>query len=266
MSILKYNRIITFLILIPLFAISALAAVLPRPTDEFYTADYADLMSSETESFIIRHGKQLNEKTGAQIVVATVETLDGNDIRDYGIALAREWKIGDSQKNNGVLILFAIAERKITIEVGYGLEGAINDAKAGRMIDNRAMEYLKNDDFDTALLNLYKAVLQEVYNEYGLEVPEDVAVETDDFSIASVIIFIILFVIICGIIFGRGGRGNGTRGGGFWPFIFLPTGGYGRSGGGGFGGFSGGGGFGGGFGGSRGGGGSFGGGGASRGF
>ena len=237
-------------------------ADMPPPTNEFYAADYANILSDETENYIISQSKALYDQTGAQIVAATVESLDGKDVREYALELGRDWKIG-SEKNNGVLILLSLGERKIDVEVGYGLEGAIPDSKSGRLIDNYAVPYLKDDNFDEGILNLYKAIVGEVCAEYGVDVPdgaEPVEQNTDDDEDVSLgFIFVALFfiVIICISVIKKGGGNGGNGGGG--RFYGGPHAG------GGFGGFSGGS-SGGGFGGSRGGGGSFGGGGSSRGF
>lgn len=229
---------------------------LPEPTKEFYVADYAGVMTEETEEYIINNSAELCKQTGAQIVVAALEDIGGANEREYGYDLATQWKIGDDDKDNGVLILLAMEERTLSIEVGYGLEGALNDAKTGRFMDDYAMGYLSEGDYDSGLKALYTAVLAEVYNEYGLEVPEEVdnamqqeSTDEDEaigFLIAAVVIIIIIIINTKG---GRGGRGR--------RIIFMPTSfrgnSFGSSSGGSFGGFSGG-------------GGSFGGGGSSRKF
>lgn len=188
-------------------------AALPSPTHEFYAADYADVLSQDTERFIIDYSNALYQSTTAQVVVATVPDMDGQEVREYGLALGRAWGIG-SKENNGVLILLALEERKVSIEVGYGLEGALNDSKTGRLIDDYAMADLKKGDYDAGLLNLYQAVLQEVYNEYGLTMPDGVApVQTDEsedsrVGIISIVMTILVFLLIVSI-----GRGTGRRGG-----------------------------------------------------
>lgn len=246
---------LVFLIAI-LLCISTLVCALPAPTNMFYAADFANLLSDETEGYIINHSNTLCEKTKAQIVVATVNDMGGKNEREYGIELAREWKIG-SEDDNGVLILVALDERKISIEVGYGLEGALNDAKTGRLMDNYALPHLRNNDFDTGILNLYKAVLAEVYNEYGLEVPESVDMsvldEEDDIDIASIIVTIIFAALIIVSLINTSNKGGGS-GGAFLGGYLIGKGTSSHYGGSKFGG-----GFGGG-------GGSFGGGGSSRGF
>ena len=131
---------------------------MPSPTTAFYAADYADVLSADTEQYIINYSNALYDATTAQVVVATVADMGGAQIRDYGLSLARDWKIG-SERDNGVLILLALAERQVTVEVGYGLEGALNDSKTGRFIDEYAMADLKNGDYDAVSythLDVYK--------------------------------------------------------------------------------------------------------------
>lgn len=242
------------------------AAALEQPAKLFYADDFADVLSPETEQYIVSHSAALEEQTGAQIVVVTVSSLGGQDVMDYGLELLRQWKVGSSEKDNGVLILVSTGDRKIGVNVGYGLEGALPDSKVGRLLDACAVPSLQEDDYDTGLFQLYQAVLTEVYREYGLDVPEQVhSVEDYEQGEEVTLHDIIVTVIAGGVIalylflhwrrFSRRGRGPGGRGGGFYP-----GGGFGGFGGGGFGGggFSGGS-FGGG-------GGSGGGGGASRGF
>lgn len=251
--------ILSVVILLICFSTIAFAA-LPEATTQFYAADYANLLSDDTERFIVEQSNALCVSTQAQIVVATLKNLEGKNEREYGIELARKWQIG-GKDDNGVLILVALEERKVDVEVGYGLEGALNDSKVGRLIDTYALEYLKNNDFDSGILNLYKAILEQVYTEYGLEVPENVApieATEDDVDGVGMIISIIFMLLIILSLTGssRGGRGGGS-GGAFLGGYLLGRGG--GSFGGGRGGFGGGGGF-------SGGGGSFGGGGSSRGF
>ena len=209
----------------------------------------ASLFGFEEESYF---EAEAAETDGTQIVVTTVESLEGRTVDEYALDMLRSWGIGDKEKNNGLLILFAKQDRKIKIEVGYGLEGNINDAKAGRLLDNYAIPELRKDNFDEGLLTLYKAVLAEL----GLlDAPPPVPDKDNDTDWAGIILGIVFVVLI--VIFSarsRGGRGGGRRGGGGF---------YGGYYGGGFRGGSSGGFSGGGF---SGGGGSGGGGGASRGF
>ena len=215
------------------------------PTTDFYVNDYSDVISKETEEYIIEKNALLNEKTRAQIVVVTVPTLDDLSVEDYATELFREFGIGDKEKNNGLLILISTGERKVRIEVGYGLEETITDGKSGRILDTYMVPYLKDDDYDQAVKTGFDALFNEVVKYYNLE---DLSVELDEpddsMSTTGIIVVIvfysfILILIIISIKSGGGGYyyGGGSSSGGF-------SGG-GHSSGGGFhggGGFSGGGG------------------------
>lgn len=249
------------MVLLSSFSIYALE----KPTKLFYADDFASVLSQDTEEFIIENSAALSEATGAQIVVVTVNSLDGRDVMDYGLDILRTWGVGSS-KDNGVVILVSVGDRQIGINVGYGLEGALNDSKVGRLIDVCALPSLKENDYDTGIYQIYNAVLSEVYTEYGMEAPQDIKsldeyesdMDDDDIAGIFVILTVIVIAVILSIIQKKGGGPPGGSGGNYRRRGFY--GGY--RGGGSFEGFGGSG----GFGGFSGGGGSAGGGGASRGF
>ena len=231
-----------------------------KPTENFYVNDFADVISKEDESQILSKAVALKEKTTAQVVVVTVESLDGKEAWEYALELGREWGVGDKEADNGIVILMSESDRKIEIAVGYGLEGAIPDSKAGRIIDLYGLEYLKQDNFSKGITSIADAVINEVYIEYG-ETPEgytaiDNIKETNDVAenSGSVAVFWIIMIFVVVIILAVPSRGRG----------FIWFGGFGGHSGFGGGSFGSRGGFGGG--GFRGGGGSFGGGGAGGGF
>lgn len=258
------KRVILFCIIIGALCLSACkssAFNVPEPTGEFYVNDYANVMDQSTKDRIVDMGSRLQKtegSQGAQVVVLTVQTLNDRSLEEYSYEVAQKWGIGNKEADNGVLILLALDERKSRIEVGYGLEGALNDAKTGRIQDRYMIPYFKKDDFNTGLIQGYSAIVQEICEEYGLDAsqfehPYGLPLEEESGGDSSAIEFIIsgivfLLVVIIGSI-RRGGRGG--RGGFFWFGGFGP-GGFGRGGGFGGGGYSGGG--------------SFGGGGSSRGF
>lgn len=259
--------ILTVILLLMSLSVGAFAAKYPTPTQKFFVNDFADCISDADEQKMQSMAEELYEKSGAQVVCVTVDSLDGEEVRDYALGLGREWGIGSKNDNNGVLLLLGVEERQVDIEVGYGLEGTLTDGKTGRILDTYAMPYLRDNDFSTGLYKAFSALIGETANEYGVEIdgsrtaPDgaDEDYDTDDvfgglYVIFDIIIFIVLVVAIVlrrkrRVIFLGGGPfnggGNDFHGGGF-------SGGSGFSGGGG-GGFSGG-------------GGSFGGGGSSRGF
>ncbi|AIF53606.1 YgcG family protein [Pelosinus sp. UFO1] len=141
----------------------------PVPTSSIYIQDYAGVVSADTKARINNLGSQLAAKTKAQIVVVTTKTLDGAALEDYSLELLRQWGIGDKTLNNGVLILVVVDDKRSRIEVGYGLEGALPDAKTGRIQDDYMIPYFQNGDYDKGILNGYLTVATEVAKEYKLE-------------------------------------------------------------------------------------------------
>ncbi|NLI88814.1 MAG: TPM domain-containing protein [Epulopiscium sp.] len=258
---------ISITILFFVFGFSTLVYSLPKATNEFYVADYANLLSQDTKDFIVgvnlQYEKQIEKP---QIVVLTTNGTEGQDIQSYATHVFEKWKIGNNEYDNGVLILLDLDERRIEIEVGYGLEGALNDAKVGRILDDNLIS-LSQDDFDYGIKGIFYGISSEINQEYNyqgiLDSYQDVApspqVSSRSNNIIQLILLIILLIIIFSgggprMFFGGRGRYRGPRG----PGGFGGPGSFGGPGG--FGGGSGG------FGGSSGGGGRSGGGGAGRGF
>lgn len=271
MKLKKYAKIISvisaaFLIVavmtVPLFADSVKEL---KPNSEFYLNDFADVVSDADGKEIIALGAQLEKLTKAQVVVVTVDTIGDEEIRDVGYTLADNWKVGDEKLDNGILILLAVGDRNYSIEVGYGLEGAIPDITSKRIQDDVMTPYFKDNNFSAGLVAGYRKIAALIYGEYDMEMPEslegeDVSALVDEPMSALQIVFVVIivgFIMVVSLI----GRRRGRRG------FFGGFGGWGHGGGWGPGGTgNGGGGFFGGGGGISGGGGSFGGGGSSSRF
>jgi uncharacterized protein len=126
-------------------AIAGLAATLPALTGRI--VDQANVISAETRRAIEPKLSELESKSGIQLVVATVTSLDGQEVEPYANELFRNWKLGEKPKNNGVLLLVAPNERRVRIEVGYGLEGTLTDALTKVIITNAITPRLKTGDF-----------------------------------------------------------------------------------------------------------------------
>src|SRR6202051_5027945 len=109
--------------------------------------DQAGVMSADSRSAVETKLKDLEDKSGTQLVVATVKSLQGSDIETYANQLFRTWKLGQAQKNNGVLLLVAPSEHKVRIEVGYGLEGTLTDALSSVIIAGAILPRFKTGDF-----------------------------------------------------------------------------------------------------------------------
>ncbi len=145
----------------------------PAPASSLYVQDYAGVLSNESKSRINSLGSQLAAKTKAQVVVVTVKSLEGAAPEEYALAILREWGIGDKTLNNGVLMLVAVEDRQSRVEVGYGLEGALPDAKTGRIQDEYMIPLFQQGDYNKGIVNGYMALAGEVAKEYQLELKTD---------------------------------------------------------------------------------------------
>jgi uncharacterized protein len=126
---------------------STLAGAFDFPALTGRVVDQAGVLSGDARSDIIAESKAFEEKSGTQLVVATVSSLEGSDIETYANELFRTWKLGQADKNNGVLLLIAPNEHKVRIEVGYGLEATLTDALASAVIAGAIIPRFKNGDF-----------------------------------------------------------------------------------------------------------------------
>jgi uncharacterized protein len=232
------------IILIAMLSLPALLfAAVPRP--EGFVTDNAGVLDAKTRHEIDAFLGSFARQTGIQVAVATVKTLDEIPIEDYAVELFKKWGIGKKGKDNGVLFLVAPSERKMRIEVGYGLEGALNDAAAGRIMDEAITPRFRQGDISGGIAAGTLAIVRVIITKEDLNftpdgelssygAPSDSLEKSGPLgTLAKVII-----LIVAGFIFirhpwlllfflssGRGGSGRGF-GGGF--------------GGGGFGGFGGG--------------------------
>ncbi len=207
--------------------------------------DQAIIMTAESRSDIQSKLKDLEDKSGIQLVVATVKSLQGSDIESYANQLFRFWKLGQAQKNNGVLLLVAPAEHKVRIEVGYGLEGTLTDALSSVIISNAILPRFKTGDFSGGIERGVDGIISVLSGDTADWQPKvDVRREdaSADFDKLFPILLFLLVVFICWYLI-RNANGGGpgrtaTRGGGpvFIPYSSSSWGGGGRLGGGGFGG------------------------------
>jgi len=213
--------------------------------------DLAEVLSPDVERTLEGRLEAYEASTGHQLAVLTVASLDGDPIEDFAIRVVEAWKLGRTEADDGVLLLVAVDDRKMRIEVGYGLEGAIPDLLASRIIREVLTPAFRQGDFDGGISRALD-LLQRAAQGEAVRLPGRGATGGPAPGISWLpLLFIVLMVVLR--VVGGGSSALGRRGfrrGGF---------GYGGFGGGGFGGGGGGGGF-------SGGGGSFGGGGASGGW
>lgn len=231
---------------------AAFAAQLSFPPLTGRVVDDAGILSGDTKTRLTDLLAELERKTGDQLVVVTLKSLEGQEIATYGYQLGRAWGLGEKKKNNGAILIVAPNEHKVRIEVGYGLEGELTDAAGRIIIENAILPQFRAGNYDAGVEQGTADIVRLLGNgRVDLsKVPEAPQPEHQE---KGGIPWVLIAFILVFVIFGRG----------FWP-LFLLGGMGGRRGGWGGGGGFGGGGFGGnGGGGFGGGGGSFGGGGAS---
>lgn len=229
----------------------------PAPNPPRLVNDFVGMLSAnqlnDLESKLVAY----NDSTSTQIVVVIVKSVKPYDMNQYAVELGRQWGVGQKGKNNGIILLWAPGDRKVYIATGYGLEGAIPDAVANRIVDQVIIPNFKEVKYYEGLDEGTNAIIKYASGEYKAD-----ASNSEDIGVFPIILFILIVIIFIYLMSRNnrgGGSGNRRYSNSGWPYTTYT--GWGRSSGNwGGGGWSGGGGGGGGFGGF--GGGSFGGGGA----
>ncbi len=144
----------------PLFALD----VPKRP--EGYVSDYANLLSDSARSRLEQELKEFEEQTSSQVLVVTFPRLGGDSLESYSIRLAEAWKPGQKGKDNGVILLVFKEDRKVRIEVGYGLEGVLTDALSRVIIENEIVPRFQSGDYDGGIEHAVEAILSATRGEY----------------------------------------------------------------------------------------------------
>jgi uncharacterized protein len=226
------------------------ASALEVPPLEGRVNDRAHLLSPRTEERLTATLEAYENKTGHQLAILTVPTLEGDPIEDFSIRVVEAWKLGRKGQDDGVLLLVAAKDKKMRIEVGYGLEGDLTDLEAGRIVNDIMAPLFRQGDFDGGILAAVGAILAQTGAE-GL-VPEQAAQPQRQSGhrraggSLPVILFVLTMLLVPmfgrrrwrrggGIIFFGGGFGGGYRGGGGFGGGGFGGGGF-SGGGGGFGG------------------------------
>jgi uncharacterized protein len=240
-----------------------------------YVNDYANMMSRETRTRLEKELKDFERSDSTQVVILTVESIEGDVLESFSIRVAEKWKVGQKGKDNGVILLAVKKERKTRIEVGRGLEGQLTDLTAGRIVQLVINPQFKRGDFNAGFQSGIRAIIDATRGEFKAD---KVKRAPSSRGIVSSFMPLIVFGAVCLLVLGRISRPLGGAAGllgfplvglilglplagiiflgvlGLAMGIFLPlffggpfggAGGYGMGGGGGFGsgGFDGGGGF-----------------------
>jgi uncharacterized protein len=239
------SRGATFLALLAGLVFWTTAAAAPTfPSLTGRVVDTAGILSAQTEATLTAKLEGLEAKTGRQLVIVTVPSLQGYEIEDYGYQLGRAWGIGEQGRNTGVLMIVAPGQRRVRIEVGYGLEGVLTDALSTVILQTRVLPRFRTGDFEGGVIAGADALIEQ------LALPDDqarakavVATQPQGASDSplppAVLVLLGLWVLLglfgsvtgrpghrmdlwmlpllllmSGSGHGRGGRGGGFRGGG----------------------------------------------------
>jgi len=212
--------------------------------------DQAGLLTPEKEAALTARLEALERDTSDQLVVVTLESLQGLEIEDYGYRLGRAWGIGQSEENNGVLLIVAPNERKVRIEVGYGLEPILTDGLSALIIHNEVLPSFREGYFERGVEQGAAAIEAQLRLDPAEAEARAAAADSPKAGVPVgplIMIGVIFFLMFVGLIGGLAGAGRRRRGSGVAPILIWAASEALRSS-------------------SRGGGGSFGGGGASGGW
>ncbi|WP_431292799.1 TPM domain-containing protein [Pedobacter sp. P26] len=242
---------IFLLSLLSLFLSFAFAQDFPEKPNTLVN-DYANVLSADQKQALESKLVTFNDSSSTQIAIAILKSVGDYDINEYAVELGRKWGVGQSGKNNGIMIVVAVGDRKISIQTGYGLEGALPDIYAKRIIDNDIKPNFKAGNYYAGLDEGTTSIIKYTRGEYKNDNPK--ASSKKGGGGGSIVVIIIIVIVI--IIFMRKGGGGGSeviggRGASnalFWAMLFgsgggRSSGGWGggsSGGGGGFGGFGGG--------------------------
>ena len=242
-----FRRTLPFILcgLALLLTVTFLEAVENFPQPVGAVNDFAGVIPAPYKSRMEDLAREVLDKAGTSVVVATVTSIGGNDAEDYANRLYQSWGVGKKGEDKGVLIFLAVKERRVRIETGYGVEGILPDGLVGEILDKYVVPYLKQGDYGKGLSNAMMAVSTVIAKDAGVSLTgrpsPDQPIKKQTRRGSNIIPLIILLLIMIPLLGTRQGRemipwllliflsGSGGRGGGFGGF-----------GGGGFGGFGGG--------------------------
>ncbi len=223
-----------------------------KPNPPRLVNDFANVLTADQRDALERKLVMYDDSTSTQIVIVVIKTLNGASLEDYSLKILRDWGVGNKKTNNGVVLLAALDDHKVRIEVGYGLEGSIPDITASQIIKTEIAPSFRIENYYRGLDEAADAIIKASQGQY--KAPDNYRNRGKGGGggfIGIVVIFIIIIVILSRI--NRGGGGGMMNRGGFLPWLVINSmlnsgrgggsdwggGGGGWSGGGGGGGFGG---------------------------
>ncbi len=234
------------LISLPVFGVTPEPPSMPGN----YVVDLAGIMPAEVKAHLNAYCKELEQKTTAQMVILTIRSLDGESIDEFSLKMAHDrWKLGQKGKDNGLLLVVAVDDRKYRVEVGYGLEGTLPDSMVGTIGRQYLVPYFRKGDYGAGIFNASLEMIRTIAKAQGVEITgmpaaKGMRAKKRGFGLGDIIwlllllIFVVPYLIFRSFFRPRGYWGGGGFGGGYGGGGFGGGGdsGFGGGGGGGFGG------------------------------
>lgn len=196
------------------------AAALEVPPLSGRVVDTGHILSTTTTDLLNQRLQQLEEQDSTQVVVLTITSLRGESLEGYSLNVAETWKIGQKGVDNGAILLIAVNDRKIRIEVGYGLEGSLTDLMCGRIIRNFITPEFRQGQYDQGVLKGVDAIIKTVKGEYTAENLPGRKQQQDPGGVLAIIAFCLFFI---GNIFRQKKVAGGIAGGVMGAFLWLTT-------------------------------------------
>ncbi len=207
-----------------IFSITGVYAIdFPSPQDK-YVNDFAGIFSSGEVGQLRGLLQSVDESTSAEVVIVTLNTIDGNAIDEYAIELGKEWKVGKADKNNGIVILYVLDINRIFVATGYGVEGILPDSKIGRLLDENYVS-LRDSGKTTDGIIQFTIALSEVLEENKEEILSGQAGRNNYAEVIGVLVPLLIWIIIFFFIFRNAKHHKNRRHGDFpwWLLLFLPS-------------------------------------------
>lgn len=196
LNLLRHFGVLALLLVLP-----GIVAALDAPQLRGRVDDLAGMLSPEAAARLEQKLADFERETTNQVAVLTIPSLQGDDIDQFAIRVAEQWKLGQKGKDNGVLLILAQAERKVRIEVGMGLQGVLPDITASRIIRDVMRPYLKTGNFDQGVNAGVDAIIAATKGEFKAT-PQDAATRAHkkNSSFSTVLVITLVVAIICGML------------------------------------------------------------------
>lgn len=197
---------VTAFIIAVILSATGMAVSIPSPGKSFYVYDGANILSDDTEDYIVARNEKLHNKaSGSEIVVVTVATTDDIEIREYADTLFTQWKIGDEEKKNGLLLLLATDDENYWVTQGGGIQGSLSSTKIKNLLDNYLEPYFVTGDYDRGVSTVFSKFVSSYEAMYGIDLdatetetgdPDKLKANADkDVSAKIVITVLVVFFI-----------------------------------------------------------------------